>query len=122
MRQFMANAIVLSTLAVSLSVTALAAGEHVCVRNFLGGDSAPSIDVCAEVGTRYVYAMPRGEGEAHLCVLVYPDTACDVDSRGYRRITAESGATLCVVDFNQPGVGNYCEAAPTLYSYAQVAD
>lgn len=103
---------------VLFSGVAFAAGDDICVRNYLGGD--PDVDVCERLGGRYVYVQPKeGTGEAALCAITYPEAACSQLPREYRKVRKEDGSSVCVVDFNQPGVGNYCETTPDLYGYAQ---
>lgn len=105
------------------SAPAMAAGDDVCVRNYLHAlPSDPDVDVCERIGTRYVHAQPQDEAQPKLCVITFADTMCDTAPREYRRIKGIDGASLCVVDFNQPGVINYCDSVPQLYDYARVVD
>lgn len=106
------------SLAFVFAGTANADGDDVCVRNFLGGD--PAVDVCGSIGGRYIYVQAKDSTtDGTLCALAYPDLACSADQQGYRFVRTKDGGKVCVVDFNQPGVGNYCETAPDLYSYAE---
>ena len=112
-----------TALALLVAGTAQAEGQNVCVRNFLHAlPSDPGIDICEQFGGRYVHAQPQDETQARLCVITFDDSMCVTAPREYRRILSAEGAPLCVVDFNQPSVVNYCESVPELYDYAKVAE
>ena len=99
---------------------ALSEGTDVCVRNYRGGD-VPG-DACEISPAIYVVVQAKDETREPLCTMRYPDAACEHYPREYRRVVEAGGGTVCVVDFNQPGVGNYCQTNPDLYDYAQVAE
>lgn len=88
------------------------ANSEICVRNYLSGN--PQGDVCAAVGTRYVYAIDTENPEAKICVLTYADSYCKTSPKEYGFVPTAKG-NVCVVNFAQPPVLDYCQSVPELY-------
>lgn len=102
---------------VLIAVAASATPDHICVRNYLKGQK--DYDPCANLADYgYAYAKPiPGETEGKICTRVYSEFYCGMAKTSYVHIPTASGGKICTMDYNQPGVINYCKSVPQYYDY-----
>jgi hypothetical protein len=98
-----------------VSMTAMAQAPQVCVRDYRSNQAG--FDPCESGRGIYVYVVGADSPEAKVCVQAYPALSCQYQPQSYRFALGVDGDAVCVVHYDQPGVGNYCEAAPGQYTY-----
>lgn len=102
----------------ALSSFSFATPDKVCVRNYIK-DPKIHWDPCQHTGTHF-YAVPLEEAERKICTRGYVDFFCEQSGgKEYVWIHSPDGKKFCTVDYNQPGVVNYCESASRFYDYVK---
>lgn len=104
-------------LLLGLSTFTLATPDRICVRNYIK-DPKVTWDPCQHTGTHF-YAIPLEETERKICTRAYLSFYCDQAKKEYVTIHTPDGKAFCTLDYNQPGVVNYCESASQFYDYVK---
>lgn len=113
-RKIFAMKIILAV-ALLLSSSGFAAENRFCVRNYLG-DSAEN--PCDRFPEFYVYVTPYPGVQKRVCARIYAEFYCD-QSKTYGHVqTEDKSKGICTVNYDQPGVANFCEDLPEYYDYA----
>lgn len=103
-------------LALSLLVfsTLSHAADPMCVRNYAkqGGGS-----ICTSYKEFYALVHHYENKETDVCTRIYADFYCENAPKEYERVVTLENKTICTLNYNQPGVANYCESAPQFYDY-----
>jgi hypothetical protein len=70
----------------------------------------------------YAFVLHLDTPEIVVCTRSQHAKMCAAAPNEYRWVRGESGDSICTMDFNQPGVVNYCKDVPALYDYVQADD
>ncbi len=86
--------------------------KPICVRNLAN----QGLDVCSIQPIYYTYFQALEPKEKAVCTRIYVDKYCN-SSPEFVTVAALDGRSICVLNFNQPPLINYCESLPRYYSY-----
>src|SRR5262245_41810808 len=96
------------------------AASKICVKNYVG---AGGTNPCEVPDKKYVYVAPWPGVEELVCARVYEGFYCDQNEPAFSRVLTEDKAgSICTVNFEQPGISNFCVDNPKSYLYAIAAD
>ena len=102
----------------SLSRAAIAEEvRDVCIRNYI--EPATKYDPCAEDIKGYVYTINADDETEALCALKSADSLCASAAGSYSYVRSKAGLKICVANFDQPGIANFCRQNPGLYKYVR---
>ncbi|MCB0417680.1 MAG: hypothetical protein KDD39_08525 [Bdellovibrionales bacterium] len=88
------------------------AEDWVCVRNYTTDQGS----ACNLKTKSYEWVQHATEQEKPVCARVYPEFYCQ-GSKEFTRVETVEGEEICVMNYAQPPVANYCESAPQFYDY-----
>lgn len=100
-----------------ISSAAMASPPKVCVRNY---PADADVSPCKRFPESYTYAIPWKpdlEDDSMVCTRIYGETYCDISPKEYVRIPTVDGKTICVLNFDQPGVANFCQSVSDFYHW-----
>lgn len=100
-------------------VQAFAIDDMVCARNYMVGDKDSP---CHRKATGYEFVLHLDTPEIRVCARASIGKYCAEAPLEYRWVKTEAGGDVCITDFNQPTVANFCQDLPALYSYVQPID
>lgn len=103
--------------AVLFSGVAFTTPDKICVRSYIK-DPAIKWDPCEHLKT-HLYAIPLEPTERKICTRAYSAFYCETASKEYVWIHSPDGKRFCTLDYNQPGVVNYCESVSQYYDYVK---
>jgi hypothetical protein len=90
------------------------AANPVCVRNY---DKGTNYDICAEYPQYYAYLVGKNTN-SNVCTQIQSEFYCD-EAKQYVHVPTTTGETICVMNYNQPPVSNYCDSVPQYYDYVE---
>ena len=97
-------------------VSTVANGEEtICVRNYLRNDQG--VDPCAQGLARYLYLINNSRPDVLICGMSYPPANCSSYPQEFNMALARDGSPVCVVNFHNPPVVDYCETVPQFYDW-----
>lgn len=100
-----------------LTILGFATPDRICVRSYIK-DPKIAWDPCQHTNVHF-YAVPLEATARKVCTRSYDAFYCDTASHEYVWIHSPDGKRFCTLDYNQPGVVNYCESASQLYDYVK---
>jgi hypothetical protein len=101
----------------ALAVTSSAwAQDVVCVRNYVNDKG---FIPCDRYPAFYSYMVASEAKDGPVCTRSYAMTYCD-KTKEYVRATTKDGKEICVLNNDQPAVGNFCQSLPQFYTYIKV--
>ncbi len=92
------------------------ATDWVCVRNYVTEKG----NACDSSPLGYSWISGSLEEGKKVCTRTQNDMYCQ-GTKEYRRVVTEEGQTVCVMDYGQDPIINYCESVPELYAYVSPA-
>lgn len=106
--------------ALTVGISAFASAQDdatdVCIRNFF--EPATKYDPCdRDQSGRYHYVQNVDDATATICAAAYPDYNCEMASDTFNLVETMTDGNICTMNYDQPGVGNYCTSSPGLYQY-----
>lgn len=90
----------------------LMAEDWVCVRNYTTDQGS----ACQLQSPAYAWVLHATESEKPVCARLYAEFYCQ-GTKEFTHIETLEGTRVCVMDYAQPPVSNYCESAPQYYDY-----
>ena len=102
------------------AVTVSASPSKVCVRNY---PADAEVSPCKKFPDAYAYVIPWTSSpdgtadDSKVCTRIYGETYCDAGAKEYVHVPTEDGRTICVLDFDQPGVTSFCNSVPDFYHW-----
>ncbi len=100
-----------------MSPAADASPSKVCVRNY---PADADVSPCKRFPEAYTYVIPWKpdfSDDSQVCTRIYGETYCDISPKEYVRIPTVDGRTICALDFDQPGVSDFCRSVPDFYHW-----
>lgn len=108
--------IFIATVALLITYSQSFADHPICVRNYMGDDAKNPCEISKE---SYTYVLPLTEAGKRVCTRIYLDFYCNMTSKEYERVNSVDKTKICVMNYNQPPVANYCQSAPQYYDYIE---
>ncbi|MEZ4752505.1 MAG: hypothetical protein R3B54_18300 [Bdellovibrionota bacterium] len=88
------------------------AEDYVCVRNYTTEQGS----ACNLKTQSYAWVTHATEVEKPVCARIYADFYCQ-GTKEFTVVETVEGQEICVMNYAQPPVANYCESAPQFYDY-----